>query len=384
MFRILLVVSLILTIPQMVVSQQSRRVPLLNNLGSIPFVDGKTVVEEIVFEGIPYFPEYEVQPVTETKLLKVLREGRLELETGSPFSGGSVARAVSLIRKVVVDEGFTDARPRAFGLSTSKNGMRLLFDLNLGLRPRVVGIEFDGNDSVPTEILAEKLKSCIGADWTVFKAAKYSYFARECVLKYYWSQGFHKTRIGELKTRSIGTEIVVSVPIAEGRRYRLGRVDVRGAREFTPTQIRDWLGIKAGDIVDGTHVRAFIYKSLKRQYLEKGHLLFDADFDPNFSDPPDGEADGIVDLKIEIDEGPVFRIRSVSFRGIGFSYDGRFGDRFPVRAGSIFSQSDLERGMEIIGAETDFCKPDPEQDVEIKTSDEDQLADVVIGLMQCG
>src|SRR6185369_14188852 len=90
-------------------SESSKQIRILNNYGSIPFEDGKTIIAEVVFTGLD--PDYGQSDeaaenlLTESSLFRVLRGRRFLIHADEEFYGYKVSSAVKAIRDWLDSDG---------------------------------------------------------------------------------------------------------------------------------------------------------------------------------------------------------------------------------------------------------------------------------------
>jgi len=121
-----------------------------------------------------------------------------------------------------------------------------------------------------------------------------------------------------------------------------------------------------------------MYEDLKAIYGDKGFIQYTAEIDPTFHSDP-GAAEGIVDFKLFIEEGPRFRIRKISFKG-GDLLESDLRQLLLVREGDVYSQKSFEESIRRINEMGWFNRVDKDKDVDYRTNEEEKLVDVVIKL----
>jgi len=352
-------------------AQDSKQIKILNNYGSIPFEDGKTVIIGVNFTGLT--------AVSESEISKTLQEARTGIKVGDSFSGGRIAKAVKVIREKLGVAGYYKAEVTAFGEVVSKNQMKLNFVIKQGSILRVSEIRFEGNVNVTNEELFNNFKKCIDEDWQIFNPQKYEYITRKCSLSLLYSRGFFQARIGQITPQSVAGSNIVTVEVKEGARFRNGDIKIEGARAFTEKEILEMLGLKKGDVSDGRYLIDFVYEKLKKTYADKGYILYNAEFEPSFFEPVGG-ADGIVNLLIRIDEGAQFKLSKISFSGVDKEKEQQLRKLFSIGDGEIYNQSKIEEGIKKINDLNAFNSLRLNQDVEIRTDERSDQIELIVRL----
>lgn len=321
-------------------AQDSKPVKLLNNFGSIPFEDGRTIVAGIGFNGLT--------ALAESDLLKILRENRALVKSGDEFSGAAVVKAVKVIREALKNAGYNDAEVTAFGEKVANGEMRIEFVVKENSRARVAEILFEGNAKVSSEELTTNFKECIADGWEIYDARKYDYMAAKCTRQLLFERGFFQAKVGSPRPRAAGGAYVVTIEIREGARFRYGEIKIDGARALTKKEILEASGIKTGEVADSRALQDFVYEKLKRLYADKGYILYNAEFEPAFVEPAADGLDGVVDLAITIDEGELFELSKIEFIGVDKAEADKLRELIGLNDGEIYNQSRIEEGIKKI------------------------------------
>ena len=357
-------------------------IKILNNYGSIPFEDGKTVIAEVKFIGLDSdYEEYDEtigKQLPESDCWKLLRDNRATINVEDKFYGGKVSKVVKLLREWLASNGYDRAEIIALGEKLPRNQMKLIFAIKRGELARVSEIIFDGNVNISNEEFVADFKQCINNGWEIFDSRKYQYITQKCSRALMFSKGFFQAKINNINRRLVDNNYVVTIGVHEGIRYRIGEIKIKGAKVFTEKEILEMFGQKEGDVANGKLLQDFFYEKLKRSYADKGFILYNSEFDPDFVEPVAEDLDGIVNIKGEIDEGNVFKIRKIEFVGIDKETASALKESFSLRDGEIFNQSKFEEGIKKINEMKEFDFVDKDVDVEIRTDEDASDLDLVI------
>ena len=129
----------------------------------------------------------------------------------------------------------------------------------------------------------------------------------------------------------------MTVPIVEGKVYRLGEFKVEGNSIFSEQQIRAVIGLNKGDIADGEKVSKGLFENLKKFYGQQGFIEYTAEPVPTFKDNPQNPNEGIVDFTVTIEEGKQFTLRRLEFVGNTFTRDNVMRREVLVNEGDIYN-----------------------------------------------
>src|SRR5678810_1504628 len=100
---------------------------------------------------------------------------------------------------------------------------------------------------------------------------------------------------------SVDEGLRVTIPIIEGKVYRLGEFKVEGNSIFSEAQIRAVIGLEKGDIANGEKVSKGLFENLKKFYGGQGFIEYTAEPVPTFKDNPQNPNEGIVDFAVTIE-----------------------------------------------------------------------------------
>src|SRR5205807_5474714 len=211
------------------------------------------------------------------------------------------------------------------------------FQINEGPRVRVAEIRFEGSKVFKSSKLREQMKY-------VQEAGLISRFREQDILdreklefdlkhvdNYMRSKGYLQARHGEPRVESVGPRrtgfpilplpflssvdegLRVTVPINEGKVYRIGELKIEGNSIFSEQYIRAVIGLKTGDIADGKRISDALFKSLKELYGSQGFIQYTSEPAPTFKENPQNPNEGIVDFVVTIEEGKQFTLRRLEF-----------------------------------------------------------------------
>jgi len=362
------------------------------------------IIRDLQFEGLKAVPESEV--------LKAFREQRVGISKESIYNPVNAQKGIRVIREQLASKGYPNAKVTVKDEEVSATSTAVTFVVDQGNRSRIVQIEFEGNtvfkdgelrgamQYVRETGLISRFK---GQD--ILDLRKLQADLQRNVLSYMFSKGYFQARIGEPQVVGLGYKrtglpllssfpiplitskddtLRIIVPVTEGRVFRVGDIKVEGNSIFSEQQILGGVGLKKGEIVDGKRLQTAVYEDLKKAYGSQGFVLYNAEFDPTFKDNPANPAEGIVDIVITIDEGKQFRLRRLEFTGNTFTRDKILRREVLINEGDIYNQQGLEYSVVRLNQTGYFDPIDKDQDVEIRTDEEQGDVDLVIKVKEKG
>ncbi len=362
------------------------------------------IIRDLQFEGLKAVPESDV--------LKAFREQRVGISKEAVFDPVKAQNATRILREQLASKGFPNAKVTVKEETVSATSTAITFVIEQGNRSRIVDIEFEGNEvfsdgELRGQLLLVKETGLItrfkGAD--ILDLRKLQYDLGKNVRSYMFSKGYFQARIGEpqvvgLGYRRTGVPILgqlplpllsskddtlkIIIPVTEGKIFRVGELKVEGNSIFSEQDILRYVGLQKGEIANGKNVIEAVDENLKKVYGNQGFVLFDAEFSPDFKDNPANANEGIVDITISIDEGKQFRLRRLEFTGNTFTRDRVLRREFLINEGDVYNQQSLEVSVLRLNQTGYFDPLDKDQDVEIRTNEEQGDVDLIVKVKEKG
>jgi outer membrane protein assembly factor BamA len=128
----------------------------------------------------------------------------------------------------------------------------------------------------------------------------------------------------------------VTIPVEEGLVYTWGQTDWSGTNAFTADQLNETLGAKQGEVANGLKFDQGVL-ALMKAYGRQGYLDVRVRPSPDFDDSTKK-----VTYKIEVREGPQYRMGSLLFKGLTERDARALRDSWRLRRGEVFDQGYLE------------------------------------------
>src|SRR5829696_643570 len=284
------------------------------------------IIRDLTFTGL--------KVVQESDVLKAFREQRVGISKEAVYDPVKSRNAVRILRELLASKGYPNATVDIKEEEVSATSIGLNFDIDAGNRSRIIDIDFQGNEHFKDSELTAALvlvketgmvSRFKGQD--ILDLKKLEYDLQKNVRSYMFSKGYFQARIGEPEVVGLGVKrtdfipfitlplplisskddtLRIVVPVTEGKVFRVGSLKVEGNSIFSEAQILSYVCLRTGDIANGKRLQDAVYEELKKVYGSQGFVLYNAEFEPDFKDNPANANEGIVDVKISIDEGKQF------------------------------------------------------------------------------
>ncbi|MBP6001946.1 MAG: outer membrane protein assembly factor BamA [Pyrinomonadaceae bacterium] len=362
------------------------------------------IIRDLQFKGS--------KAIQESDILKEFREKRVGISKEAVYDPVKSRTATRILREMLASKGYPNAKVTVQEDEVSATSIALTFNIDQGNRSRIVEIDFEGNEKFKDSELRKALvlvqESGIitrfkGQD--ILDLKKLQYDLQKNVRAYMFSKGYFQARIGEPEVVGLGYKrtglpiiknfpiplltskddtLKIIVPVTEGRVFRVGDLKVEGNSIFSEAQILSYVGLKKGEIADGKRLQDAVYEDLKKVYGGQGFVQYNAEFEPDFKDNPTNPNEGIVDIVISIDEGKQFTLRRLEFTGNTFTRDRVMRREFLINEGDIYNQNYLDISVARINQTQYFDPVDKDQDVEIRTDEENGNVDLIVKVKEKG
>src|SRR6266403_2200 len=358
------------------------------------------IIRDLTFEGL--------KSVAESDVLKAFRERRVGVSKESIYDPVKARNAIRVIKELLAAHGHPNATVEERGEEVSATSRAITFVVNEGERVRVVEIHFEGNNVFKDGKLRGAMKYVKEAGLiTRFKGQ--DILDREkldadlrLVDNYMRSKGYLQARHGEPRIESVGPRrtgfpilplpflsstdegLRVTVPIIEGKLYRLGEMKIEGNSIFSEDAIRGYIGLQKNDVANGEKIGKALYENLKKVYGSQGFIEYTAEPTPTFKDNPQKPDEGIVDFVITIEEGKQFSLRRLEFVGNTFTRDNVLRREVLINEGDIYNQGMFEFSITRLNQLGYFNPIDKDKDADYRTNEEEGLVDVTVKVSEKG
>ncbi|HTG93447.1 MAG TPA: POTRA domain-containing protein, partial [Pyrinomonadaceae bacterium] len=344
------------------------------------------IIRDLIFEGL--------SSVAESDVLKAFRERRVGISKESVYDPVKARNAMRVIKELLAAAGHPNATVEERSEEVSATSRAITFVVDEGDRVRVVEVQFEGNTNFSDGQLRGAMKYVKEAGLiTRFKgndildSEKLEYDLR-LVDNYMRSKGYLQARHGDYRVESLGRKrtgfpvlplpflssvdegLRITVPIIEGKVYRLGELKVEGNSIFSEQAVRAVIGLNKGDVANGEKISKGLFENLKKFYGNQGFIEYTAEPVPSFKDNPQNPDEGIVDFVVTIEEGKQFSLRRLEFVGNTFTRDNVLRREVLINEGDIYNEGYWEYSVIKLNQLGYFNPIDKDKDVDRRTNDE--------------
>src|SRR6185312_6790430 len=248
------------------------------------------IIRDLQFDGL--------KSVAESDVLKAFRERRVGVSKESIYDPVKARNAVRVIKELLAEGGHPNATVEQRREDISQTSIGLTFVIHEGERVRVMDIQFEGNQIFSDKSLRSQMKYVKEAGLItrfqskdILHREKLDFDLRK-VDNYMRSKGYLQARHGEPRVEGIGKRrtgfpvlplpflssidegLRITVPITEGKLFRLGELKIEGNSIFSEAQIRAVIGLNKGDVANGERIGKALYENLKKFYGAQGFIEY--------------------------------------------------------------------------------------------------------------
>lgn len=357
------------------------------------------IIRDLQFEGLKSVPESDV--------LKAFREQRIGVSKESILDPVKIRNASRVIRELLASRGRPNATVEIRTDEVSVTSTAITFVVNEGERVRVVEIEFEGNQVFSDGKLRSQMKY-------VREAGLITRFRSQDILDrekldvdlrrvtfYMRSKGYLQARTGEPRVEGLGRRTTgffiplpfltstdealrVTIPISEGKLYRIGELKVEGNSIFSEQQIRFVIGLKPGDVANGERIGKALQEDLRKAYGSQGFIQYEYEVNPTFKDSPANPQEGVADFTFTIIEGKQFTLRRLEFLGNTFTRDRVLRREVLMNEGDTYNQRAFDISVLRLNQLGFFDPIDGERDADFRTDEEEAQVDINLKVQERG
>ncbi|HVS21085.1 MAG TPA: outer membrane protein assembly factor BamA, partial [Pyrinomonadaceae bacterium] len=364
------------------------------------YVTELPIIRDIQFEGL--------HSVSESDVLKSFREKRVGVSKEAIYDPVKVNNAIRVMKELLAEKGHPNAIVAKSEEKVSATSIAITFQVTEGLRVRVAEIHFEGSKVFKSSKLRDHMKYVKEAglitrfrELDILNREKLDYDLHN-VDNYMRSKGYLQARHGEPRIEGLGPRrtgfpilplpfissiddtLRITVPITDGRLYRVGDVKIEGNSIFSEQVIKAIVGLQKGEVANGEALSKALYENLKKYYGQQGFIQYTAEVTPTFKDSPQNPNEGIADFVITIDEGKQFTLRRLEFTGNTFTRDNVLRREVLINEGDIYNQNTFEYSIIRLNQLGYFNPIDKDKDADYKTNEEEGLVDVTVKVSEKG
>ena len=286
----------------------------------------------------------QIEIIGNSKLdLEKIREG-ITVKVQTIVSESILKETVRNIRKLYQESGYYFARIEAVLKESGENTVAVTFVIDEGESVSIGAINFEGNENVSKRDL---LKTMETSEKGFFSFLTGSGIFNEDELQkdlvrirlLYESRGYAKVQVGQpvIREERGRGRIYITIPVSEGLRYRIAKVDIRGGEDVIPQEeIRKKMLLFVGDVFNKTRLLSDV-RAITDQFSNRGYAFADVN---SFTKTDDKKK--TIDVTVRINKGRRVYIGKVGVKGNTRTRENVIRRDVRVIEGSLYSKRGLD------------------------------------------
>jgi outer membrane protein insertion porin family len=361
----------------------------------VVYVREKPTIREINYKGLNAVSLSDVQ--------ERFKKAKVGLTVESQYDPTRIKRAENTLKELLSEHGHQFATIKTEVKDIPPAAVSLTFTIKEGPTVKVGKIAFQGNNSLPDRTLRDAMKNLkpIGIPHSIiledlfaktFDASKLDEDT-ERVRFAYRDRGYFKAQPGEPITKvrdegglnfftlrpSTGKRIDILIPIEEGERYRLGGITFTGNKAVSNLKVlRAQFAQKDGEWFNATLFGKGL-EQLRKAYGELGYINFVGTPVPRID-----EANHLIFLDIDIDEGKPFYVSRIEFTGNTITRDKVIRRELLLEEGQVYNSRLWELSILRLNQLNYFDVLKADQDSESRQNADDGTVDLLLKLKEKG
>jgi len=307
-------------------------------------------VKIVTYEG--------AKAIDRSKLEEALREQRSEIRADSFLDLRAIATVKAMLRDMLLAKGF--GSPLVGHRLVPQAGAKvvnLTFTVEEGPKTTIRDLQFIGNKAFDDDTLARVTKENRPKTLMSLITGGGEYrdqqFAEDAqhIEDFYRDRGYITARVERPELRALEHSrdgrtqwVQLRIPVAEGKRYRLGSLTLDGNQIVDDKALRPLFKLKEGGWYSQKVIRDGLDKA-REIYGAGGYVEFTGypDLKPRNADSADAPA--IVDLTVRITEGQRYLVNRITFTGNTTTRDEVIRREMRLVEGGVFSTQALEQSV---------------------------------------
>ena len=363
------------------------------------------ITERRVVRSIKYGPG--LKSLTVSEILDRFKERKVGLSVESQYDPNKVQHAAVVIKEYLAERGRQFATVDAEVRQVPPSSLEVFFNVNEGPKIKVGKIDIVGNHAFSERDVIRAMKNT--HDYGIPHSILFeNIFARtydsskldedkERIRDAYQSKGYFTAKVLDQKTELVNTggrgfklplikpntpgkAMNITLPVEEGRLYRLNKITFVGVKLFrTPeTLMRPLFSMGEGDPFSTTKLRKGL-ENLRKLYGEFGYIDFVPE--PSFDMIPNTDK---IDLTLTADEGKQFFVRRIDFSGNATTRDKVIRREIMLDEGDIFNNRLWELSILRLNQLGYFEALKAEESADIKRNTQTSTVDITLKVKERG
>lgn len=332
-------------------------------------IKGDSIYLELNINELPKLSDVKIQGVKKGKVEELTKEA--DLKKGKIVNENLITTTKNYFENKYKKEGYYQAKVAINIIPDSLDTeVKMVVNIDKGDKVKVKSIDFEGNNQMSDAKLRKAFKNT--KQRNPIRVLKRSKYIKEkykedltAVIDKYKEKGNRDARIisdSVIYDKKSNT-IAIKVKLEEGRKYYFGDIRYLGNTVYTERQLNSILGIKKGDVYNGTILQKRIADQTKPDGEDLTNLYQNNGYLFSSINPVEVRTENdTIDFEIRITEGPIAYFNKITVVGNDKTNDHVIYRELRTKPGQKYSKEDLVRSVREIGQlgffDPEAIKPD--------------------------
>ena len=285
---------------------------------------------------------------SEQDLIRKLHE-RIPLFDGELPTSGSLPAQVSDVTQALLDENGVPGQVQ-FSPAQNKNGNIESIDFNVvGVSIRIHHADFPGATASELPLLQEAAEKLLGREYS---RDYMNNFTQHVILPIFHGRGYLKASCAAAQPKVIKlplsdpnsngyaqppTFVDITFPVTPGMQYKLAGWEFLGNRVISSSELQPLIHAKRGQVANTVELQDDL-RRVQLLYGSHGYILASVKVEAEFND-----AAGTVSYRLAVNEGSLFHMGDLQFRGLDNSLTAKLREAWKLRPGDVYDASYLQQ-----------------------------------------
>jgi outer membrane protein insertion porin family len=266
--------------------------------------------------------------LSDSTLREKLDEAQVTMRRNTPLRQSEVQRYRQAIKDVYTAEGYASATVEPVVEEVGAATRKVVFKIDEGAKIKIGAIDFEGNEVFSDRTLRRAMKKLKQKSFFRLFGKKLIWNNEawgedsENVKKYYMNRGYKDILVGEPKVeltarnpeaesqKKKGFRMAVTIPVQEGRQFRLGSLEIKGVTVFDPEKLRKLYEVDLGGKYRQNLIEAG-NEEVRKLYQSRGYIYaYTSQAATDSATEPD-----VTNVTIDVYEGDRYRLGRIEFTG---------------------------------------------------------------------
>lgn len=281
----------------------------------------------VVFENFVWF--------TDNELASAIRNDIPFFNGTAPEAGDATEKIVQALQRLLNEKKIPGRVEVMLYNDTAKGTQEFLFTVK-GAKIPVCSLQFPGAEAVSEVELIKTSQPLLNLD---FSRKDISGFANYTLFPLYRRLGRLRAQFQEPAPTlaenlpNCPGGVAVTVPVDEGIVYSWAKSEWNGNQSLSATELSAALGMKTGEVADGTKIDAGL-KDVRKAYGQKGYLVVRVKESSQFDDSAHW-----VSYQFAVSEGPQYHMGNLIINGMAPDLTQELKQSWTLAPGAVFDES---------------------------------------------